>query len=614
MLNFGFLMRKISEYVFRRDNGVLHYMRAVPKDVRELDASILKRCGLPRHQYWRSLKTGDRREAVARTNECDFQFEKKLSKARAMARLARKNLTTANTAASYAFTPDERDLERMVRDWLVGYQDQFGSVDERSFTEQIGELEDVIASLQADWRKNSAPFTVATIADHMIREHGLDLPRNTPLYRRFIRIIHRGQLEFYRRTLSELKGQSGQIFDQELFHPIRYEKDANAGPQSFATIAKLAHDWINQSAASANPKTKALKAHRIGVVVEALGPNRKVTSITREDCERVLSLVIKRYPKNLSKTRGHRPLEETLRIAEKNNEEVISPATQKLYLTNMKSMFAFAVAAGIRPDDPTALLKQKKPRRKVREPFSTIELRTLFSAPIFTGCKDDEDGYKAPGPNRPKRHRYWVPLIALYSGMRINEICQLGADDVVEQRGIWFFNIWADDRENRDNKTTASDRIIPVHPKLIKLGFIEYAKSQKVGRGGLFPDLTGNPKGSGSDKLGKWFGRLCDSQGLSKPTLVFHSFRHNFRDALRETEAPEGVQKFLGGWGDEETQAKYGRGLSARQKFKWMSKVEYPGLNIEALLGVLSANSKAPQGEVKTKTRGRASIEVRTQS
>jgi integrase len=43
------------------------------------------------------------------------------------------------------------------------------------------------------------------------------------------------------------------------------------------------------------------------------------------------------------------------------------------------------------------------------------------------------------GGERPKR--YWIPLIGLYSGMRLAEICQLHIEDIIRLDGSWCFDI-----------------------------------------------------------------------------------------------------------------------------------------------------------------------------
>ena len=49
---------------------------------------------------------------------------------------------------------------------------------------------------------------------------------------------------------------------------------------------------------------------------------------------------------------------------------------------------------------------------------------------VYVGCVDDRHNYARPGPNRPRRWRFWPSIIGLMTGMRLNEICQLHVDDV----------------------------------------------------------------------------------------------------------------------------------------------------------------------------------------
>lgn len=74
------------------------------------------------------------------------------------------------------------------------------------------------------------------------------------------------------------------------------------------------------------------------------------------------------------------------------------------------------------------------------KPFEPWQLRRIFHAPIYTACKDDEQGYAVVGSTIASGARYWVPLICLFSGMRLNEACQLDVTDVRELEGVWICN------------------------------------------------------------------------------------------------------------------------------------------------------------------------------
>jgi len=76
-------------------------------------------------------------------------------------------------------------------------------------------------------------------------------------------------------------------------------------------------------------------------------------------------------------------------------------------------------------------------------------------------------------------------------------------------------------RVKRDRK-----RIIPVHPKLLRLGFVDYWRTvSSLGAGPLWPDLVRTTLNGAGGKISQWFGAFKNSKGFGD-SLVFHSFRH----------------------------------------------------------------------------------------
>jgi hypothetical protein len=82
-------------------------------------------------------------------------------------------------------------------------------------------------------------------------------------------------------------------------------------------------------------------------------------------------------------------------------------------------------------------------------------------------------------------HKFWLPVIGLYSGARVNEICQLNPfTDIGQGEGdAWYFHITEDTEADKDvrksTKTEAAKRIIPIHSKLVELGFLDYLEAVK---------------------------------------------------------------------------------------------------------------------------------------
>jgi integrase len=163
-----------------------------------------------------------------------------------------------------------------------------------------------------------------------------------------------------------------------------------------------------------------------------------------------------------------------------------------------------------------------------REPFTNDELARLFGA--------------AEHANRryTTAYSYWLPLMGLLTGARLNELCQLHLSDFEVVGGIHCINI-TDEEEGQRVKNKSAKRHVPIHDKLIEVGLIRYVDQLRAkGHDRLFPTLKCYVKGGYGAGPSKWFGRFkqrCDI--MEKQTKVFHSFRHTFISTLLNDDVPE---------------------------------------------------------------------------
>lgn len=167
--------------------------------------------------------------------------------------------------------------------------------------------------------------------------------------------------------------------------------------------------------------------------------------------------------------------------------------------------------------------------------------------------------------------------------MRLGEIVTLTTDDVQTLDGVWCFVLRPTD--DRRLKTAAAQRVVPVHPQLVELGLLRHVDARRLEGGGrLFPELSGTTQRETVDHFQKRFGRLVAKLFPDASGVSFHSFRHGFRDALREAGAPIDATRALGGWarsgGLEE---RYGQGTRPSTLARWMAQVAYPGLDLSPL-------------------------------
>lgn len=161
-----------------------------------------------------------------------------------------------------------------------------------------------------------------------------------------------------------------------------------------------------------------------------------------------------------------------------------------------------------------------------------------------------------------------VTLIAMYSGMRIEEICSLKISSVICTENILCFSV-------TDAKTRAGHRLVPVHPKLLSL----VRRLEKISEDGfLVSGLTFNKYQNRSNAVGKRFGRLKDALGFKKKQ-VFHSIRKCVITQLERAMVPESVVADLVGHEKPNiTYGLYSGGTALETLQKAIRKLNYPSV------------------------------------
>ena len=146
---------------------------------------------------------------------------------------------------------------------------------------------------------------------------------------------------------------------------------------------------------------------------------------------------------------------------------------------------------------------------------------------------------------RSHDHR-WATLIAMFTGARKNEICQLTGSDIVQEQGVWCFSI-NDEGEEKSLKTDAAKRMVPVHGRLIELGVLDLAHKQGDRSKRIFDYSFHKADGYGRS-LGRWFNDSFTFRlGIKSKELVFHSFRHTMITRLGQAGVAEPIVKTIVG-------------------------------------------------------------------
>jgi integrase len=209
----------------------------------------------------------------------------------------------------------------------------------------------------------------------------------------------------------------------------------------------------------------------------------------------------------------------------------VSVATVNKQLGAAQAIANWGYDKGFVPDDvpwPDPFRNMRlEEEQSERGSFNVPELRAIFNAPIFTGGDVPVGAQGAAG--------FWLPVVALFTGARQAEIAGLQVSNVQELEGVPLLYIAANRRVGKRVKTKASERVVPIHPELLRLGLLDYVTTRTLdgAEAWLFPSVAPDQRRALA-AWSKWFGQyLRKPIGVTSPDRVFHSFRHSFQDALR---------------------------------------------------------------------------------
>jgi integrase len=219
-------------------------------------------------------------------------------------------------------------------------------------------------------------------------------------------------------------------------------------------------------------------------------------------------------------------------------DDEYKPSTTNSYLDKISNLFTWALQETIVESIPALGLHVKNDGSE-KTGFTNEELNKLF--PLNYSVEDN---------------RFWLPLIMIFQGCRPNEACQLPISDIIIDHDIPHFFFHEKIIENgvvtkkmhsfKSIKEIASNRRVPIHPGLIKLGFLEYVKSRKNME--MLFDMNKGNKPRFWDNNYQWFHDkfLGDVKTEDK---TMHGLRYTWKEASQRIRGESGKQiSELAGW------------------------------------------------------------------
>jgi integrase len=288
-------------------------------------------------------------------------------------------------------------------------------------------------------------------------------------------------------------------------------------------------------------KTKLEVTASFTLIKELMG-DLELDAISKQTIQDFRSTLIS-LPPNMSKLYPDKTIKQVLSMS---GITPMSITTANKHISRLSSLLKFAIKEGVATVNYAEGMQLQDKRRSDEE-------RKTYSREDILKIIDN-----VPKP-KDQPEKYWIPLLGIYSGMRLDEICQLHVEDIRELEGIYCIDV--NDGSDKKLKNVSSRRIIPIHPAIIGLGFVEYVEElRRMKKPRLWMNLNRRDADGYGSAFGKWYQRFNREYVTTDKNKVFHSLRHSLANNLKQNGVQEVIiAEILGHANDSVTTGRYGK-------------------------------------------------------
>lgn len=271
---------------------------------------------------------------------------------------------------------------------------------------------------------------------------------------------------------------------------------------------------------------------------------------------------IQKLPPNRNKSKLTRDLSVTQILEITDQFTPMRSINCNKYISRVSEAFEYAKQRGYIQENLLKGVKIKAKNQNIRQRderqrFDEQDLNAIFNSGYYIN-----ESYK-------RTYMYWLPLLGLYTGARLQELSQLRLGDIYKAENMWVIDINETNSEatGKSLKTVNAKRLIPVHKTLLSLKFdvyVDYLQSmyndKKLESDLLFPDLLKGRDGWGHNSA-KWFSRFLTQINVKENGKSYHSFRHTFADELKQDLKVKDliIDELLGHASKSEASRRYGK-------------------------------------------------------
>jgi integrase len=495
--------------------------------VSKFEANLL---GVRSRLFRKSLGTKDKWEAISKARRFWVQLEKKLLRGRTM-----PIKSSEQSMEDFLREQDEIEEHRMQRSRFIR-----AALDFTDRLEAIPDWDEMGREILFDSRTQLEIMAMQWVADDEIDLNSYRTPELPQTPQAYID---------YRRA--HLKGEY---------------------------VSILMDKWMADKEAE-KPKSNKVKkdlTNRIKLFIEIVG-DIKSDELSHDEIDRYKQILPK-LPPNRKKKKETRNLSLD-EIVKKDWDQKLAPKTLETYVDTLKGFLRWCVDRDYVVNNISVPLRGFCTNAESYSylPFTHEDLQSMFCSKYYL-----KGAWKADS-------EFWVPLIGLLTGARLEEICQLRYTDIDNDKQFADFHYFEFTplAKKSQLKSSSSQRAIPVHPVLIDLGLLDLISLKSESDPMLFSDLR-ERDGRYSDDFSDWFNRtFFKNVGIKVEYPHKRKSFHSFRDVIGDKIEGLGYsERVVGHWlGHKETTMAGKHYLSKTDlatKWEILNKIEF-GIDFKEL-------------------------------
>lgn len=308
-------------------------------------------------------------------------------------------------APKWVSSLSDDELGRLTSRWFVAREREAEALTARDVDvdqrlEEIGYLSDV-----GDGTSALASIHAAT--RNLLRQECIDLDPASPAFARLVGLIQEAMIEHEKRIVARFSDRPVQL------------NPRLAGLSAQTALVETGRAPVIDMHGHA--ETHSARSTPLSEIVGRWAAERKRTGKSLDTYQAVARWFDERT--------GHLPVEKITKLdviafKDKLLQEGQSAANVKVKLSRLRTLLAYAEQNAVIATNPGAGINVLVPDadRRKRRPYELEGLAALFNSPVYANDERPTEGRGEAA--------YWLPLLALYTGARIEELCQLRVGDI----------------------------------------------------------------------------------------------------------------------------------------------------------------------------------------